>query len=65
MYYAADNAAITVSGGKHADDHAADIEGGVTTFDAGTGTVTFNGTADFTNGTLNLKSDTDVQTKEN
>lgn len=65
MYYAADNAAITVSGGKHANDHAADIEGGVTTFDAGTGTVTFNGTADFTNGTLNLKSDTDVQTKEN
>lgn len=65
MYYAADNAAITVSGGKHADDHAADIEGGVTTFDAGTGTVTFNGAADFTNGTLNLKSDTDVQTKEN
>lgn len=65
MYYAADNAAITVSGGKDADDHAADIEGGVTTFDAGTGTVTFNGTADFTNGTLNLKSDTDVQTKEN
>ena len=65
MYYAADNAAITVSGGKHADDHAADIEGGVTTFDAGTGTVTFNGTADFTNGTLNLKSDTDVQTQEN
>lgn len=65
MYYAADNAAITVSGGKYADDHAADIEGGVTTFDAGTGTVTFNGTADFTNGTLNLKSDTDVQTKEN
>lgn len=65
MYYAADNAAITVSGGKRADDHAADIEGGVTTFDAGTGTVTFNGTADFTNGTLNLKSDTDVQTKEN
>lgn len=65
MYYAADNAAITVSGGKNADDHAADIEGGVTTFDAGTGTVTFNGTADFTNGTLNLKSDTDVQTKEN
>lgn len=65
MYYAADNADITVSGGKHADDHAADIEGGVTTFDAGTGTVTFNGTADFTNGTLNLKSDTDVQTKEN
>ena len=64
MYYAADNAAITVSGGKHADDHAADIEGGVTTFDAGTGTVTFNGTADFTNGTLNLKSDTDVKTKE-
>lgn len=65
MYYAADNADITVSGGKHADDHAADIEGGVTTFDAGTETVTFNGTADFTNGTLNLKSDTDVQTKEN
>lgn len=65
MYYAADNAAITVSGGKHADDHAADIEGGITTFDAGTGTVTFNGAADFTNGTLNLKSDTDVQTQEN
>lgn len=65
MYYAADNAAITVSGGKHANDHAADIEGGVTTFDAGTGTVTFNGAADFTNGTLNLKSDTDVQTQEN
>lgn len=65
MYYAADNAAITVSGGKHANDHAADIEGGVTTFDAGTGTVTFNGAADFTNGTLNLKSDTDVKTKEN
>lgn len=65
MYYVTDNADITVSGGKHADDHAADIEGGVTTFDAGTGTVTFNGTADFTNGTLNLKSDTDVQTKEN
>lgn len=64
MYYVTDNADITVSGGKHENDHAADIEGGITTFDAGTGTVTFNGTADFTNGTLNLKSDTDVKTNE-
>lgn len=41
-----------------ASDYAVKIDGGVTTFDAGTAKVTINGASAFTNGVLNLKSNT-------
>ena len=41
-----------------AGDYAVKIDSGVTTFDAGTADVIINGASAFTNGVLNLKSDT-------
>lgn len=61
---------ITIAGGirdtddeesyPFALDYAVKIDGGVTTFDAGTAEVTINGASAFTNGVLNLKSNTTI-----
>lgn len=62
---------ITIAGGTRdtdddvnypfASDYAVKIDGGVTTFDAGTADVIIYGASAFTNGELNLKSNTTIE----
>lgn len=62
---------ITIAGGTRdtdddvnypfASDYAVKIDGGVTTFDAGTADVIIYGASVFTNGELNLKSNTTIE----
>lgn len=48
-----------------ASDYAVKIDGGVTTFDAGTADVIIKGASAFTNGELNLKSNTLIADNDN
>ncbi len=52
---------IKVIGGDRSTDHAMSVDGGLTSFDAGTATIGFEGYTTAKNGTLNFKSNTTVK----